>query len=342
VLHRSPDRSNPGWQSGLDWQPITRADLDDLDQLLVAIEQLDQPSERHTVAELSETFEAADADPGNDSILVRDPSGTLVGYGWNHPSTSDVDPRRVHLQGGIHPDWRRQGLGRLLLDWQIEASRQWYRTNWQDGFGPLRLIGYVNEDLDGQRRLYESAGLRPIRWYADMTMRFDGPLPVLATPAGVRIVPLTRDRFEAVRQAHNEAFADHWGSQPVDAVRWEEQLARSSFRLSWSWVALVEETSEVVGYATNSAYEQDWAEQGFSEGWTDRLGVRAAWRRRGVAQALLTASMRSFADAGMAAAGLGVDSDNPCRAFELYEGLGYRSTNTLVMYARTEEGEPAG
>ncbi len=323
------------------FNPITRGDIEDLDRLLTAIEQADEPSERHSLDELYETFDAIDSDPPHDSVLVRDASGALLAYGWNHRSNTDQDPRRVHAQGGVHPSWRRRDIGHRLLNWQLEESRGWYAKTWQEGFGPLRVINYVDEKQLGQRALYEELGLQPARWYADMNLTFDGPAPTHAEPPGIRIVPLSRKRFEAVRQAHNEAFADHWGTQPVDAARWEEQLLRSASRLSWSWVALEEETSEVVGYATNSAYEQDWEEQGFSEGWTDRLGVRRAWRGRGIAQALLSASMKSFADAGLKAAGLGVDSDNPCRAFELYEGLGYRSTNTVVMYAKTEEHDPA-
>ena len=43
--------------------------------------------------------------------------------------------------------------------------------------------------------------------------------------------------------------------------------------------------------------------------------------------------MRSFAEAGLDAAGLGVDTDSPTGAFRLYESMGYRATDTTVMYA---------
>lgn len=323
----------PADPHGLEWHPVRRADIDELSELLTAIEHLDQPSERHSVDELHEHLDEAGTDPEADSVIGRDSGGTVVAYGWNHPLLSDVDPRRVHLMGGVHPGWRRQGIGRALFAWQRTRARDWYEETHRDGFGPLQLVCAVDSKLADVRRLYEQSGLEPVRWFADMVLTFDGAVPDFPVPAGIRLVPLSRKHFEAVRQAHNEAFADHWGAQPIDATRWAEQLARSASRVSWSWVALDERSSEVVGYATNSAYEQDWESQGFSEGWTDRLGVRTAWRGRGIAKALLGASMRSFAEAGLAAAGLGVDTDSPTGAFRLYESMGYVATDSTVLYA---------
>jgi len=335
VLHRSAAPTH------LVWAPLCRADLDELDALLTTIEDADELGDRHTTTDLHQTFFATELDAAEHCVVGRHPDGDLVAYGWNHPFLDDISPRRVHLSGGVHPGHRGQGAGHELLRWQLETARRWHARTRTTGSGPLRAIAYVDEHRTDQRSLYEDLGLQPLRWYADLTLKFRGRLPAHLDPPGIRIVPLNRKRFEAVRVAHNEAFADHWGSRPIDADSWAKQLVRPESRLSWSWVALAAETSEVVGYATNAAYEDDWAEQGFSEGWTDRLGVRPAWRGRGVAQALLTASLRSFAEAGLAGAGLGVDSDLQGRAFQLYTDLGYRAAHTVVMYALDEPDAPA-
>jgi ribosomal protein S18 acetylase RimI-like enzyme len=185
--------------------------------------------------------------------------------------------------------------------------------------------------------MYEQAGLRPLRWFADLTCRLADPPPELVVPEGIRIVPMREDHLEAVRLAHNESFEGRWGMQPLDEAHWLEELNRSTARLEWSWVAIDNASSEIVGYITNAAYEQDWEAQGYADGWTDRLGVRKPWRRRGIARALLTATMRSYAYAGLDAAGLGVDTEQPTGAYGLYAEMGFVATNTTVLYARTED-----
>jgi ribosomal protein S18 acetylase RimI-like enzyme len=333
-----PSRTARQLAGGVSWTPLTAEELPELSGLLTAIEHYDEPVERHSVEELQEAYAEHGADPAHNARLGRDSGGTLVAYGWVHPFPGDTSPRRVYLDGGVHPGWRRRGIGQDLLDWQIERSREWYQETLQPEHGPLELRIAVEEKFTGRAALVTGRGFTAVRWFADMTCRFGelpGGIPALRQLPGIRIEPYRAEVSEQVRQAHNEAFADHWGSQPIPQVRWQQDLNAASSRPEWSWIAVDTETDEVAGYAMSSAYQQDWDAQGFREGWTDRLGVRRRWRNRGIAKALLIASMHSFQSAGLEAAGLGVDTDNPTGAFGLYARLGYERGETQVMYART-------
>ena len=138
---------------------------------------------------------------------------------------------------------------------------------------------------------------------------------------------------ERVRLAHNEAFADHWGSQPQAPEAWRSWFTGGrSFRGGWSFV--VRDGDEVAGYALSAAHEADWAVWGFTEGWTQVLGVRRPWRGRGVATALLSASMHAFAAAGLDHAGLDVDAENWSGAVSLYTGLGYQVIHRSAFWAK--------
>ncbi|MDD9205567.1 GNAT family N-acetyltransferase, partial [Georgenia sp. 10Sc9-8] len=88
------------------------------------------------------------------------------------------------------------------------------------------------------------------------------------------------------------------------------------------------------GYTVASAYPQDWAAQGYSSGWTELVGVLRAHRGRGLAPALLTASMRGMAADGMERADLGVDSENGTGALGVYTRLGYRAAGRTVSYTK--------
>jgi ribosomal protein S18 acetylase RimI-like enzyme len=79
---------------------------------------------------------------------------------------------------------------------------------------------------------------------------------------------------------------------------------------------------------------------GRKDGWIDILGTRRAWRKQGLASALLNASFRSFAAEGLDAASIGVDAANPTGAFHLYESLGFREEHRAVSMMK--EISPSG
>jgi ribosomal protein S18 acetylase RimI-like enzyme len=57
-------------------------------------------------------------------------------------------------------------------------------------------------------------------------------------------------------------------------------------------------------------------------GWVHALGVRRAWRKRGLGMALLLHSFGEFYRRGYRKAGLGVDASNLTGALRLYERAG--------------------
>ena len=59
-------------------------------------------------------------------------------------------------------------------------------------------------------------------------------------------------------------------------------------------------------------------------GWIGSIGVRRAWRRRGLGLALLRDSFRRFRESGETVVALGVDAENPTGAVHLYEHAGMR------------------
>ncbi len=152
----------------LRWESITPDDLDPLGELIRSIEAVDRPRKRQSVAGLGQELSRTGADPARDTRLLRDPDGRLVGYAWNFPQHADVSLRRVLLTGGVHPDRRRQGIGHQLVRWQRDAGREWDAQTRQPGYGPLRHVARVDNDLTGAQRLLESCGLSASRWFAHL------------------------------------------------------------------------------------------------------------------------------------------------------------------------------
>ncbi|CAN5783590.1 hypothetical protein BH23ACT5_BH23ACT5_08590 [soil metagenome] len=66
------------------------------------------------------------------------------------------------------------------------------------------------------------------------------------------------------------------------------------------------------------------------DGWIDHLGVVRDWRRKGLASALISASLGAFKSAGFSHAMIGVDRDNPTGASSLYRNLGFEPLHRTV------------
>ena len=107
----------------------------------------------------------------------------------------------------------------------------------------------------------------------------------------------------------------------------------SAFRPDLSFAIL--DGQEVAAFSMNRFDTSQAERTGFKAGWIGSLGTRRAWRQRGLASALLAASMRAFRAAGLEYAGLGVDTQNPTGALGLYEGLGFKPYARSIRFQKT-------
>lgn len=305
--------------TGLSWRALARDDVPALARLVAAIESADEAPYRTAAEELAEHFDDTGLDPAVDTLGGWDADGVLRAWAAVDQPVGDTRVVRAFLSGGVDPSWRGQGIGRQVLAWSQARGRQRIVATGKEL--PARLGVYVDDTAASTIALLVAAGLTPIRYYSEMRRSLEGDLPVTAPADGVRVVPWSSDLEEPARLAHNEAFADHWGSEPRTPEQWFE--GRAMFAPDWSFVAVDDATGEVAGYLRSGRFEQDWPIAGYTSGYTELLGVRRAWRGHGVASALLLAAMRAYRADGMQYAELGVDTENPSGAHGLYARLGY-------------------
>lgn len=317
----------------LTWRPLTKADVPAWHRMIVATEAVDEPDEHFTPEDLVDELEAPSVDPTVDSQAAVTPDGEIVAAGLSTARPMGGPMRRYDFWGAVDPAWRGRGLGRRLLAWQIERAAERHAQDAPD------VAGWAGLGAEEKRhdiwRLAERAGLAPLRWFTTLhrPLTTTAPLPAIDLPDDLRLVPLGEARDEEVRLAHNDAWVDHWGFAASPAADWHARVVGlRNLRRDWSHI-VVDDTDEVVGYALNVSFEQDWEIQGFKEGYTLLLGVRRPWRGRGVGKALLTAADVAFRDAGMEVAALDVDSENPTGALQLYQGLGYEPVNRTALLA---------
>lgn len=314
-----------------------REDLTELAEFFALCEEYDANPERQSLPGLEEYWDADRSRPEEDLLLGRDDRrdgrGRIVAVGWSACNRSRTERRGANLTGMVHPERRREGIGRAVMAWQIAHARAWDAATREAGFGPLVIRAYVPTEQADVRDLAERHGLVLARYFVEMTRPLTS-IPDHSPPDGIRIVDWDPARSREVHRALDSAFAGHWGHADRTEEMWDEAIASHAFRPEWSLLA-VDEADVVVAAALNCAYEQDWTEDR-REGYTDELGVLAPYRGRGIARALLVGSMRRFSGAGLDAAALGVDVRNPSSALGLYEALGYRTSEGTCVHELIE------
>jgi mycothiol synthase len=316
---------------GARWRPLTLDDVAAYTRLLEEARIADGGEEVQTEEVTRHDLEDPNAPPATNSLVLELPDASLAGSIVLTERLHAAAARRIFLWGVTHPTLRGRGIGEALLRWGVDRAGEILAAQPDDlpalveAFKEVRLVDAV--------ALHEAHGFRPARWYFDMRRDLREPLPAMPDLGGLEVRSYETSRAEAVRLAHNEAFADHWGSEPQTAEIWARDFVGDPyFRGDLSFVIL--DGDEIAGYTVNYVAEADWEATGVREGWVGQLGVRRAWRRRGLATALLVRSMDAFRASGLDAATLGVDAENPTGALGIYERVGFRPIRRSVRLQR--------
>jgi mycothiol synthase len=305
----------------LRWLPPSRRDIPAWQALLEALEAVDRRGEVIDADDLSDEFDSVWSDSASNARFVwaRD---RLAAFAWLQVVPGSRGHHRITCWGGVHPAWRRRGIGRAVLRWQLDRAREVAPTL-SRGIGVQAEVQLAEHQAEAVA-LFEAAGFRPARWFIEVQRDLAVTLPRLPVPGGLCVAGWDRRFDEASRLGHAEAFADHWGSEPRSPEEWRQwYTGHRGFRPDLSTAVL--DGDELVSFCLVGVYPQDWPVNGYRDAWVTTLGTRPAWRGRGAARTALVAALHAMVAApdGFERASLGVDAENPTGALRLYRGVGF-------------------
>jgi mycothiol synthase len=301
--------------------------------ILAEMERREPVDEAYDEPEVIEEMSSPAIDLARGSAAVLD-GDTLVAFGALSIS-APAATWKASLWGGVHPDHTHRGIGRRVIDHLVDRAREIRDADNPGAPGELKI--WVESSRPGTAAVGADAGFDTWRYFVRMRRALDDPVQQLPAPDGLLIRPYRYTDDDAVRLVSNESFADHWGSTPMDAVRWRAEFADStSFQPDHSFVALAAPDpsipGSVAGFVLTSEFHGDTEHRGYRTGYIARVGTSRSARGHGVASALLARTLTGLAESGYLFAELGVDAESPTGAGRLYERAGFRTfTNSRVL-----------
>jgi ribosomal protein S18 acetylase RimI-like enzyme len=196
--------------------------------------------------------------------------------------------------------------------------------------GVQRIHAGAPEPDGAARALFESHGYREVRRFYEMAIELTEEPPEPVLPAGLVLDGLHRDEYEAFYGALNEAFAEHWEWHPQPFEEWfarREGQHRDEHGPIWF---VVRDGDELAAVTRN-----DLSVAG--GGYVGAIGVRPAWRGKGLAKALLQRTFAEFWRRGTTRVTLDVDSQNATGAVALYERVGMHVDSCGVAFEKAIE-----
>ncbi|MFI7284966.1 GNAT family N-acetyltransferase [Micromonospora chersina] len=316
--------------SSLTWRPLTSEDAKAGADLLNAMETVDKIGEKYDEEDTRQELIDPYAELERGSLAAFD-GDVMVGYMKTNYKPGAEEIHRVFMDGGVHPDYRRQGLGAVLLKAGVAAAKELHALH----HPTLKLVVDVQrgEHIVGVAELFRSQGFTPVRYYQHMEHPLGHAIPDTAIPVGMRVEVWSEQNDEEFRMIRNESFRDHWSLAPLPADSWKNKVTNHTFRPEASFLLRDVTNGTPAGMLVTKYWEADTVATGVRNAHFMFIGTLGDHRRRGVASALIAHALRAVADQGYGRASLQVDSANPTGAFGLYEKAGFTSRRRFVCWA---------
>lgn len=287
--------------------------LDDLPTLteLINRDSLELFGEREeNVESMREWFTVPSLNPETD-MRVAITDGAFRGY-----VDIDDDPHPIYWIDLRVPPSEPDEIREALVDWVSARARE---------RAAERARFHVISTDERTKRVLDARGLEVIRHFYRMRIELDPAPEEPEWPEGITVRAMAAEDTEAVYEAHQESFDDHWEHTRQPLTDWKHAFLGDGFDPSLWFLA--ESDGQIAGVSMCQQHDGEP-----DQGVVRVLGVRLPWRRRRLGRALLLHSFHAFRHRGLKAGVLGVDATSLTGANRLYESVGMRVVRQSDVY----------
>ena len=308
------------------WRSIEQDDITALQNMLVEASEADKNEATASEERIRQLLDMLGEQRDSNTLVAVIADGTIVAAAMIFMPPGE-DTHVAMMEGMVHVDYRGLGMGSYLLAWGETRARQEFAAS-EDEWPQVLRIGCTREQVD-RIKLFEHRGFSAVRYSYKMRRSLMDPIQKRPLPKGLQWVQWTQALDTPLMNAFNEAFSEHWGLQVMNEESWRNTFTGvPQFRSDLTYLAMDGET--IVGFCVNWLNETPNAH----DGWVEAIGVKPAWRGRGVASALLAHALQLFQDAGLEQAGLDVDAQNPTGALRLYKKHGFEIAKETIHFVK--------
>jgi mycothiol synthase len=285
--------------------------------------------EHATVTSVAERYDHLQrCDPATDVRLVDGPDGCLVAYArvfWDDIVGEDHRAYYVVFEASSTID----GLADAIFGWGVDRATEVASGHEHHD---KRIVTWSVDGANDAVAIDRAGGFEPFAWSAAMVRPHLRDIPDAPLPDGLEIRPVVDRDLRAIWESDIEAFRDHRGYAEQDETDYEAFLdaarhGTSLWQVAWAG-------GRVAGQVRTRVNDGEAEARGRRRAWTEDISTRREWRGKGVASALIAASLRQLAELGFDEAALGVDLDNPTGALGVYQRMGYEVVLRVTQYAR--------
>jgi mycothiol synthase len=307
--------------------------------LMAALKTADERDEPDAELSTAEQFDASyphleRCDLSRDVAIVETTGGEPVAYlrtGWD---LADDDSRVWYVIFAVDPDHRSpELLAALVRDWEAHVDLvepDDGRTSQLRAWAPHPGIGLPEVGLGAA---LQAAGFTTTRFSASLVRPHLDDIPDHALPDGVEMRPVEPHLLHQIWATHHEAFRGQPDFVEQDESEFESFLAdpmrdETLWAIAWAGDG---PDAQVVGQVKSYINAEENRVHGRQRGYTEHISTTLGWRGKGIARALIVASLHELRSRGMTQAALGADTDNP-QAFNLYQMLGFEVIAYQAQY----------
>jgi mycothiol synthase len=311
------------------WRPMAVSDAEAMADLLNAIDAEDHVWGQYTAEDAAEELDSPVDDLPTSTLAVFD-GATMLGFSAVHYKPTAEVVHRVQAAGAVRPTHRRQGLGTKLMQHGLATAEALHALH----HPTLQLVveSIYGEHVHGTVALYRAAGITATKWVRHMRHPLGTAIPDAPIPDGLRIEGYTAETDEEFRAVRNEAVQDDLGRSQLSAEEWKVWAVNANFRPELSFLLRDVETGTAAGVLLVVSWEADTVATGIRDAYFRVIATRPAYEERGVAEALISHTLRAAQDQGYGRASLRVDSDSSSKEFGVYESAGFVTQDTQVHY----------